>query len=145
MRQKPTLAEKIEADRKRDARHRKLVYYQVTARARQRGCDALSFSEFEELWLAAKGRCELTGIRFSAKRVEGSLKRPWMPSVDRIDSTRGYEKGNCRLVCVAVNIALNDFGFAVLCKVAGALVDKRRRNGLWRVRDAAGAEIAFRV
>jgi len=140
-----TLAEKLAADGKREARRRKLVYYQVTARAKQRGCQAMTFSEFEELWLASRGRCELTGIHFSSKRVDGSVKRPWMPSVDRIDSAKGYEKGNCRLVCVAVNIALNDFGIETLCRIAGALVDKRRRNGYWRVREADGREVAFKA
>lgn len=57
--------------------------------------------------------CELSGIAFSARRPRESHKRPWMPSLDRIDCTKGYTEDNVRIVCVAVNTLLQDWGDSV--------------------------------
>jgi hypothetical protein len=35
---------------------------------------------------------------------------PFSPSIDRIDSNKGYTKDNCRLVCTIVNFGLHRFG-----------------------------------
>ena len=40
----------------------------------------------------------------------GQARRPFAPSLDRIDSSGGYTRDNTRLVCQAVNFALNAFG-----------------------------------
>jgi len=61
-----------------------------------------------------KGYCAVTGTPFSERRIKGKRIRPFMPSIDRIDSTKGYEPGNIRLVTSMVNIALNQFGDAAL-------------------------------
>lgn len=58
-------------------------------------------------------KCALSGIEFSAKRPRDSHKRPWMPSLDRIDCARGYTPDNVRIVCVAVNTLLQDWGDSV--------------------------------
>lgn len=54
-----------------------------------------------ELWDKQKGLCALSGIPmtyyFDSGRVPTNL------SVDRIDSSLGYIKGNIQLVCMAVN------------------------------------------
>ncbi|MCO6440980.1 MAG: hypothetical protein J5I81_07835 [Nitrococcus mobilis] len=69
------------------------------------------------------GRCKVTGIPFDFSRVKESFRRPWVPSLDRINGRKGYRPGNCRLVCSAVNIAMNnEWGEGVLRKIAYALV-----------------------
>ena len=57
-------------------------------------------------------RCALSGIRFDpdAKRDEGVSRNPLGASIDRIDSRRGYVKGNVRLVLTSVNYGLNEWG-----------------------------------
>lgn len=74
------------------------------------------------LYNAQEGRCLLTGIPFVLEsKPEDKRKRnnPFSPSLDRIDSDKGYTKANCRLVCTNVNMALNRFGedvFEYMCK-----------------------------
>lgn len=68
----------------------------------------LSRQDFFKMVMESKGRCALTGIRFRITREKG--RQPFAPSIDRIDSTKGYTAKNCRLVCVIVNYALNEFG-----------------------------------
>ena len=72
-------------------------------------------------------KCEITKITFDLthkkreKRANFS-RRPFAPSLDRIDSSKGYTKKNTRLVCCAVNYAMSDWGLDVFLRVArGAL------------------------
>lgn len=58
--------------------------------------------------------------------------RPFMPSIDRTNSAKGYTAGNCRLVCVAANFAMNEWGQGVLHKLAVAYV--KHHNLLGAVR-----------
>lgn len=85
----------------------------------------LTEADLERLIERAGGKCEVTRIPFNYQRT-GQNRRPWAPSIDRIDSQRGYTPDNVRLVCFAVNIALSDMGDSVLeaichsyCKAQG--------------------------
>lgn len=71
---------------------------------------SISKPELQELVDRAGGCCEVTGTPFQFQRWEGSLYRPFAPSLDRIDHREGYVMGNIRLVCVMVNAALNQWG-----------------------------------
>jgi hypothetical protein len=68
------------------------------------------------------GRCELTGIRFQKSRFKPN---PFASSIDRIDSTKGYEPGNVRVVLWAINAACNSWGLEVFEQVARAYLEKR--------------------
>lgn len=78
------------------------------------------------LWIGAKKRAALAGLEFTIDRDETlaaisrmtceatglplswddqGLRGPWLPSIDRIDPTRGYVKGNTRITCWAFNRA----------------------------------------
>ncbi len=57
--------------------------------------------------------CCLTGLQFQYQNISGYHRNPYAPSIDRIDSRQGYTKGNVRIVCVSVNIALNEWGLEV--------------------------------
>jgi hypothetical protein len=90
-------------------------------RARLRGLSvdpdlvALTFELFE----AQGARCALTGIGFDLRVVgTGQARRPFAPSLDRIDASAGYTRDNTRLVCQAVNFALNAFGEDVFREIA---------------------------
>lgn len=64
-------------------------------------------------------RCALSGVPFT---VGGSRSRT-QPSLDRIDSSKGYEPGNIQYVTLVVNLAkknMTDADFITMCKqVAG--------------------------
>lgn len=80
----------------------------------------------EKMYLAQNKKCALTKIDFVFEKVETS-KRPFTPSIDRIDSKVGYVKGNVRLVCAIVNIALNEFGDEIFGKMCEAYVENTLR------------------
>ena len=83
----------------------------------------MTIDELWSLWRRADGKCEVTGIPFSLVRTGGRsvTARPWIPSVDRISCAVGYEQNNCRIVCHAVNMAMNQWGEKFLMRIAKAL------------------------
>ena len=99
-------------------------------------------------WIAKRiknGKCEATGIEFSQedreirvgyspgipkedylnKKIEYERPSPWTPSVDRIDSTRGYTQDNCWIVCWAFNRAKAENDVSILVKLAEHIVAKK--------------------
>lgn len=101
-----------------------LLFVQSRKNAKARGhAFDLTPDHFRALLARADGACMLTGIPFDLDlKVGASDKRPYAPSLDRIDARRGYEPGNVRLVCVAVNLAMNRWGLPVLERIGRALV-----------------------
>ena len=62
-------------------------------------------------WKHCEGRCAVSGLEFSETQVGGGkARRPYAPSLDRIDPRRGYEPDNVRLVCAVANFAMNAWG-----------------------------------
>ncbi len=80
------------------------------------------------LWEAQQGCCAVSGLAFTDEpHKEAFVKTPFAPSLDRIDSSRGYLKGNVRLVCIAANFALNEWGDDVLRRLAHGVVETERQ------------------
>jgi hypothetical protein len=98
------------------------AYYYASARAKRAGTAMMGRGDFERIMQRAAGRCELTGIEFTINREFKGSKAMWGPSIDRKVSRLPYEFNNCRLVCTAVNLALNEFGLETLQRIAAALV-----------------------
>lgn len=111
----------------------KNLYSQTKARAKKR---ENAFELTKEGYAAmVTDRCALTGIAFDTVKVEGGTrhhKRPYAPSIDRIDNSLGYTDTNVRIVCVAVNLAMNTWGEEVLFKIAANLVCMQRDQAKWR-------------
>ena len=70
------------------------------------------------------GHCEVTGIPFDMQYRPSGRRRPYAPSIDRIRSDGGYTLENVRIVCVAANGAMNEWGEDVLARLARAYVAK---------------------
>lgn len=82
----------------------------------------LSQSDIRALWERCGGKCEITGIPFDFDLLEAKhARRPYAPSLDRINNDLGYSIDNLRVVCVAVNLAMNQWGEAVLLRIAACL------------------------
>lgn len=105
-------------------------YYMAERNSKQRGIDfSLSQSDLMALANRAGGRCEVTGIGFAVIDTQRKWDRqPWTASIDRIDCSKGYTFENCRLVCAAVNVALNAWGTPVLDRIVDAMVELRLRQ-----------------
>jgi hypothetical protein len=102
-------------------------------RAKIRGIEcSLSIQQLRDVLLRSRGRCELTGLRFTREWVGGARTRPYFHSVDRIDSAKGYTLDNVRVVCFAANIAMNAWGEEVFAELARGLVFNRY-SALYRV------------
>ncbi|MFY8183530.1 MAG: hypothetical protein ACOVKL_04870 [Polynucleobacter sp.] len=73
----------------------------------------------------AAGKCMFSGIPWDySTQSKKTNKAIWKPSLDRIDASKGYEEGNVRLICIAANLALMDFGDDVFARLATAFVNK---------------------
>lgn len=60
--------------------------------------------DLRDLWGLQQGKCAVTGMHMTyyPRRMRDSTGLN--ASVDRIDQSKGYEKGNVRLVCYRVNL-----------------------------------------
>ncbi len=52
-----------------------------------------------------KGECEITGICFDFKPSKLRNRNPYAPSIERLDSDKGYVKANCKIVVWGFNCA----------------------------------------
>lgn len=100
-----------------------MLFKACRRRAKERGMEFTLTLE----WIAQRlleGVCEVTGIAF----VLGAPKHAFLPSIDRIDSSKGYTPENCRVVLWFINAAKmalpeDDFQPA-LRQVAEAVVER---------------------
>lgn len=97
------------------------MWHTLKKGAKQRGIEF----EISQEWLYNKileGRCEKTGIPFVLDAdthkdtvvSKGQSRNPWAPSLDRIDSSKGYTEDNCQIVCYAYNMAKGCFDESVV-------------------------------
>lgn len=78
--------------------------------------------QFSQLVQDSGGLCAVSGIPFTIPTAKA--RGPIGPSLDRIESEGDYSIDNVRLVCVAVNVALNVWGLDIFMKIATATVQK---------------------
>lgn len=72
----------------------------------------LTLEYLKEIWETQKGLCSYTNIKMETPRSsqdEDIKKSPTKLSLDRIDPSIGYIKGNVEYVCYCVNVMKNDF------------------------------------
>lgn len=75
-------------------------------------------------WIAARlasGLCEVTDVPLELAKPPESRFHPWAPSVDRMDSKKGYTQDNCRVVCWIYNMAKSEWTDDVVLTFAKAL------------------------
>lgn len=105
----PIWARHLYLSSKRRARTRKVVW-------------SLSLQQFADIVQRCNGLCEVSGHPLSLT-IKGQ-KGPYGPSIDRIVSSAGYTPDNVRVVCIAVNFALNSWGLDAFLPIARAMVER---------------------
>lgn len=75
------------------------------------------------------GTCELTGIKFIVGSKIVGRCGPYSPSIDRIDSFKGYTPDNCRVILWALNMGLSEWGEETYLHVAMEYM-KKNNNGI---------------
>lgn len=72
------------------------------------------------LWIIQEGKCTISKVEMDITQPLNGLPRWNAPSIDRIEPSKGYTKGNVRIVCYQINAAMQDYGsehFIKLCKI----------------------------
>lgn len=111
------------------------LHKSMVKNARPKGVPvSLTIDDVEAMLVASGGACGVTGIEFDSTQYAGHRIRPWMPSIDRIVPGGPYSRENTRIVCAAVNLAMNQFGEANFLRIAAATVlqQKLLRSGGFR-------------
>jgi hypothetical protein len=71
----------------------------------------------------------VSGVKFDFERFPDALvKHPFAPSIDRILSSGHYTPDNVRLVCVAVNFGMGEWGLEVYMTLARAAVAREVKD-----------------
>lgn len=92
----------------------------------------VSLQDLKDLWQKQKGVCPYTGWKLVLKTKGKTVKN--QASVDRIDNSKGYVKGNLQFVAIIANYAKNQFSEKELiefCQAVSGNVQSllRDRNG----------------
>lgn len=78
--------------------------YALKVRAKKKGLDVdVDLEYLKKLLVDSKYLCSVTGQKMSLESHPRKKANPFKCSLDRIDSSKGYVKGNVRWVCWAVN------------------------------------------
>lgn len=118
--------------------------YQTIARKRSeaKACGrefGITPGQLVSILVGSEGRCMVTGIEFSDWKPANARIPPFRMSVDRVDSTKGYTADNCRVVLLCVNLAMRDWGDAVMVQIAEAMMLKHlqeKMDALTRLRNS---------
>lgn len=74
-------------------------------KAKSRNKCNLTLLEIKEQWISQNSLCALSGIEI---RLNGQNETYFdLASLDRIDSSKPYQKGNIQFVCLPLNLAKN--------------------------------------
>jgi hypothetical protein len=91
--------------------------------------------DFDTEWIYNKileGHCEATGISFdltSVTRITNHAKNPWVPSIDRIDSSKPYLKDNVQIVVFMYNVCKSEFTHEDVVKFCKSVYKKEVEIG----------------
>lgn len=85
----------------------------------------LDLNYLKGLWDGSSGCCVLTGRKFHLGIPDPYQVHPDAPSIDRIEPSKGYTKGNVRFITYQTNVALSEYGIDKLKSLAADLLSFR--------------------
>jgi hypothetical protein len=80
----------------------------------------LTAKYIQDKFNACEGKCAITNLPFSMELGTKGNRNPFRPSVDRINSKKGYVKGNIQIILAIVNTMKMDYTDDVLHPVIKA-------------------------
>jgi hypothetical protein len=75
-----------------------------------------------------RNTCELSGQSFMFKNTTHNTHfNPYSPSIDRIDSSKGYTKDNCRVVLACINMGIGEWGLDTYLDTAAKVLAHQKK------------------
>ncbi len=71
------------------------------------------------------GKCAITGIQFIVGEVGKKVRSAYSPSLDRIDSSKGYTQENSRFILWSINAFRGPWDDETMYVIAKAITDAR--------------------
>ena len=72
------------------------------------------------------GACEMTGMPFSLLPTKLASADPFSPSLDRMNSRKGYTRDNVRVVATAFNFAKGQWSLDIFEAIARGFIERNR-------------------
>jgi len=86
---------------------------------------------FDDVYPAiAAGKCPKTGLSFDLAPHPELRRHPLAPSIDRVDSSKGYVRGNVQIVCNWYNLAKQDLSESDVLDFCRRVVDTATRTSV---------------
>lgn len=92
----------------------------AASRLRKKG-GKLDLKTIEIVALRSRGLCEVSGLPFY---LGEESRHPFKPSLDRIDSSGGYDPWNIRMVLLCVNYCMSHWGEKVFLQISAAVLSR---------------------
>lgn len=101
-----------------------IAYRNSRQRSIKRGSPFNITKEYlEELYETQGGKCAVSGRIFVLDMSDEFKTHPDAPSLDKVNPSLGYTKGNVRFVTYQVNSALNQFGESKLLELCKSILE----------------------
>lgn len=82
-------------------------------------------------WISEKLKtnvCEISGEPFVYVNITHKTHfNPYAPSIDRIDSSKGYTMDNCRIVLSCINMAIGEWGLETYLHIAQKAISNQKK------------------
>lgn len=85
----------------------------------------------KQIWESQNGLCPFTNVRLLLRthyNYKENKTKPYMASIDRIDNSRGYVKGNIRFVALIFNYARNIFSDEEVLEFCKQVASNAQKN-----------------
>ncbi len=105
-------------------------WYMKNTRKNKRHNHNVTLEYLKELWESQQGKCPLTGwlLRLKTHTNPSDRTNKYQASLDRIDSSKGYIKGNVRFIAVIANYAKNLFTDDDVIEFCEAVVKHKHKD-----------------